>query len=455
MFCEKTQVTGRKVVAILGFTPREEVLVEKLLLSTSSPEIHLFLYGTNIALEERVCFVHPVDFADINGTIVKPLLRLEPDITLIGPDKFSLEGVKEVLDAAGVPAIGSDSDQIMLEISKSFLRRKVPELRRYYPDYLLLDSYKEDAIRTFTERYPAHVVKYEGLFSEVGGGVRTSKLHLSTITDTLAYASRSIKDCGWVIIEQYVEGQDFSINAVSARDGSIFFLPENHCYKLRDDSECGPNTSGTGSYAVGSGLPFLPATARDVARQIVREMIEGVTQLFGRCFVSGLNVDFRLGNDGTVYLLEVNARFAGAATLSTILSLTRTDLVEILESAYSSFDGTRVEIEDVWSVSIFAYPEFFPSGDEDGALVTIPTSLSVPAGVHLYTGWVDVHRSDRTSRVVVLKNSTALLFETKNESPIHCRNVLYKELARLPAVLKYRNDIALNIPYPPVERHRC
>ena len=131
-----------------------------------------------------------------------------------------------------------------------------PETANFYPRHLILTRYDESAIREFVTAYPRYVVKYDGPFREIGGGVRLSGLHLNSVEEALSYAHESIAQSGLVVLEEQIEGIDFSVNALAAADGSIYFFAENICYKLRDEGDTGPNTSGTGSVCVGSGLPY-------------------------------------------------------------------------------------------------------------------------------------------------------------------------------------------------------
>lgn len=424
-------------LALFGFTPREEVIVATTRRDTPEAEIALFSGIPNKALEERVNHVHGTADEDI-----RYLKEWNPDSVIIGPDKFSINGVQERLRAEGIHAVGADREQIRIESDRSYLRTTFSELSRYFPPYEIFNSWDEAAVRSCLRNFREYVVKYNGVYEQIGGGSKLSGLHLKSEEEALDFARKSIEECGSVVIEKQIAGTDFSVNAISAHDGSIFFFPENYCYKLRNTDNQGPNTSGTGSFAHAARLPFMTARHQTQARDICAEIVSRVNHKGVNPLVSGLNLDFRLGDDGQVYLFEMNTRFAGAGTLSTMMDLTANPMSELVDCALrGSFNRESLIGRANASVGVFTYPQFFPGASSSEVRAQIPKAIAVPDGVNCYTGWVQVVSETALHREVILQNSTTQLFQTIGVDSAACRERIYPLLKGMSPVLEYREDI--------------
>lgn len=424
-------------VAIFGFTPREEVIVDKLF--SQNPQIQVDLYTDikNPALESRVSRVFGLGSADLNR-----LQTDNPSVILLGPDRFSIAGYKEKLAERGLVAIGSSQEQIHAETDRSYLRDRFPSLQKYFPPYEIIDKYDPQKIEAILNRFGDYAVKYNGIYSEIGGGTRISGVHLQTQSDALDYIKTSIDECGKVVVEKKIEGIDFSVNAISAKDGSVFFFPENYCYKLRNNGNTGPNTSGTGSLAYADLLPFLNDKNREEARRITSEVVHHMNSVSDIPFISGMNLDFRIDKDQRIYLFEVNARFAGSATLSTVIDLCENNLFEILnQSLNGTYKNVRFIKKYDCSLGVFSFPNFFPSGEESELRVQLPRYTSMPKEINCYTGWIDVQGETAKAYDAFLKNSTTLLLQTSGNTMEDCRDRIYKKIRQLPATLRYRTDI--------------
>ena len=438
------QPNKKNKIAILGFTPREEVIVDQIRHENPDTDIVLFSLGINKALEERVDDLYPVTLDRLQDTLVEPMRQVLPDLVLIGPDRFSIAGARELLEPIGIPIIGANQEQMRVETDKSFLRTHAPEFQQIFPPHKVLFDFSKEEILSFIKEYPEYVVKFNGLYHQIGGGVKLSGHHLHTFEETLDYIRYSLSKCGAVVLEKQVSGKDFSVNALSSIDGSVYFFPENVCYKRRDNGDKGPNTSGTGSYAIGLGLPFLTKKEQMMVRNIVTQIVQWMEMYFKKPFICGLNVDFRKGNDDQIYLLEVNSRFAGAGTLSTVVSLNKLKLMDLfLESVCGSFKKNEPSVFNSISLSVFAYPKFWPDAAEENHDIFIPRASAMSSNIRLFTGWVDVKNELSQARIVTLKQSTTLLFQTVSETLEDARNLLYTELSKLSPDLVYRTDIGL------------
>ena len=424
-------------VAIFGYTPREEVIVSKLFSQNSQISVDLYTGIKNPALESRVSNVFGVGDADFDH-----LQNDKPNVILLGPDHFSIAGYKEKLAERGLSAIGSSQEQIKAETDRSYLRNRFPGLRKYFPPYEIINEYDPDKIASILNNYSEYAVKYNGVYPQIGGGTKISGIHLQSHNEALAYIKSSIDECGKVVVEKKIDGIDFSVNAISAKDGSVFFFPENYCYKLRNDGNTGPNTSGTGSFAFADVLPFLNEQNREDARRITCEVVDHMNSISDVPFVSGLNLDFRVDNNQQIHLFEVNARFAGSGTLSTVMDLCDNNLFDILnQSQNGTFKNMSFKKKNDCSVGVFTFPSFFPLGDDSDIRVQLPRYAAMPSDINCYTGWIDARDETEKSYDAFLKNSTTLLLQTSGKTIEDCRNRVYGEMAKLPSDLEYRKDV--------------
>ena len=143
----------------------------------------------------------------------------------------------------------------------------------------------------------------------------------------------------------------------------------------------------------------------------------------------------------------MNTRFAGAGTLSTVIDLLDEDLHEVFKESVSNEQSAdrRLDCKDGASLSVFAFPKFFPGEPEEPISTNIPTQTALSDNLNLYTGWVEIEDMDEHSRNVALKNSTTLLYQTTAETFEGCQDRIYQEMRKLPEELTYRNDIGQDL----------
>jgi phosphoribosylamine-glycine ligase len=430
-------------LVVVGYTPREEVIISRFKEENPSGKIHLFTTISNKALEDRVDTSNTFDVNNLSETLVNPIRKMSPGLVFVGPDRFSLLGVTNALRSLGCCVLGASSRQIAIETDKCLIRSENSPLRRFLPYTKVLTSYSESDVRSFQGRFPKFMVKYSGIYKEVGGGSKTFPNDLQTIDEVLRFVALSLENCGSVVLEEYVEGDDFSVNAVAGIGGKVSFLQDNYCYKRRDNKDQGPNTSGTGSYASGNGLELLLETDKEQSHDIVKKSVLWLNSFSGSDYVGGLNVDFRKATNGKIFLLEINCRFAGAGTLSTVLSLLDCNLQEALLSCANGLAPDVLPVKKGFSsLGVFAYPRLWPYAEPAcEEPVRLPKLSNMKDNVSLFTGWVEPLFEENEFRFVFLKDSTTLLFQRCSKSKVDNRSSIYSQLAELPKDLTYRTDI--------------
>ena len=86
------------------------------------------------------------------------------------------------------------------------------------------------------------------------------------VTTDLAAAREHAAVCGTVVIEEYLDGPEVSLFAVTDGVAAVPLLPAQD-FKRVGDGDPGPNTGGMGAYAP---LPWAPP---DLAEQTMAEVI--------------------------------------------------------------------------------------------------------------------------------------------------------------------------------------
>jgi phosphoribosylamine---glycine ligase len=201
------------------------------------------------------------------------------------------------------------------------------------------------------------VVKDDGLAA--GKGV--------VVTDDRDAALAHAASCGRVVIEEYLDGPEVSLFAISDGQDVRALVPAQD-FKRIGDGDTGPNTGGMGAYAP---LPWAPpGLAAEVLDRVVRPTLAELSRR-GAPFAGLLYAGLALTKNG-VRVIEFNCRFGDPET-QVVLALLETPLAGLLQAAAT---GT-----------LAAHP---PLMWRDGAAVTVVIAAAgypgTPRGDDVITG---------------------------------------------------------------------
>ncbi len=146
---------------------------------------------------------------------------------------------------------------------------------------------------------PPYVVKDDALAA--GKGV--------LVTTDLAAARAHARACGTVVIEEFLDGPEVSLFAVTDGVTAVPLLPAQD-FKRAGDGDQGPNTGGMGAYAP---LPWAPP---DLAEQTMAEVIQPAVDAMrrrGTPYQGLLYAGLALTRAG-LRVVEFNARFGDPET---------------------------------------------------------------------------------------------------------------------------------------------
>lgn len=159
-----------------------------------------------------------------------------------------------------------------LESSKAF-GRKLMEKYHIPGKYGYKIFTKMEGVKEFLESLKGnYVMKADGIVSW-GEGVRVSGQHLPDLKSAVKYAKQCLDECGKLIIEEKLVGQEFSF--MNFVDGiHVVPMPVVQDHKRAFNNDKGPNTGGMGSMSDANHLlPFIKRhdlhQAHDISRRIV------------------------------------------------------------------------------------------------------------------------------------------------------------------------------------------
>lgn len=347
---------GHVKVLVIGGGAREHALCRSLSLDPDVTSLHCAPGNAGIA---EAAELHPVDALD--GAAVADLaVSIGADFVIVGPEAPLVAGVADAVRARGVDCFGPSAEAAQLEGSKAFAKEimagaGVPTAR----SYVCTTAEQIDvALDAFGAPY---VVKDDGLAA--GKGV--------VVTDDLAEARAHALSCDRVVIEEFLDGPEVSLFAVT--DGvTVVPLQPAQDFKRALDADEGPNTGGMGAY---SPLPWAdPKLVDEVERTVLQPTVDELRRR-GTPFAGLLYAGLAMTSRG-VRVIEFNARFGDPET-QVVLARLRTPLAGLLRAAAT---GRLSEVEPLrWSdgaavtvvIASHNYPDTPRTGDEITGLADV------------------------------------------------------------------------------------
>ncbi|MFD3568281.1 phosphoribosylamine--glycine ligase [Streptomyces sp. NPDC058667] len=335
-------------VLVIGGGAREHALCRSLSLDPDVTALHCAPGNAGIA---EVAELHPVDQLD-GEAVARLATELGAELVVVGPEAPLVAGVADAVRAVGIPAFGPSREAALLEGSKAFAKdvmagAGVPTARSYVcttPEEI------DEALDAFGAPY---VVKDDGLAA--GKGV--------VVTDDLAQARAHALACDRVVIEEYLDGPEVSLFAIT--DGvTVLPLRPAQDFKRALDGDEGPNTGGMGAY---SPLPWAdPKLVDEVLVTVLQPTVDELRRRgtpFSGLLYAGLAITSR-----GVRVIEFNARFGDPET-QVVLARLRTPLAGVLlHSANGTLeDQPQLSWRDDAAVTVVIashnYPETPRTGD--------------------------------------------------------------------------------------------
>jgi phosphoribosylamine--glycine ligase len=355
-------------VLILGSGGREHALARALRRDPTVTALHCAPGNAGTAAIADNHVLEPTDPV----AVVELAQRIHADLVVVGPEAVLIAGVADAAREAGIPCFGPDADAARIEGSKAFAKEimaaaDVPTAAAHVCE-------SADEVTAALDAFgPPYVVKDDGLAA--GKGV--------VVTGDRAAAEEHAKACGRVVIEEYLDGPEVSLFALSDGEHAVP-LQLAQDFKRAYDGDEGPNTGGMGAY---SPLPWAPASLVDeVMSTVVRPAIDELRRR-RTPYVGVLYAGLALTSQG-VRVVEFNARFGDPET-QVVLDRLATPLAGLLQAC--AIGGlaadTRLEWRPGAAVTVVIAAENYPANPVKGDVITgIDAADAVPGAYVLHAG---------------------------------------------------------------------
>jgi phosphoribosylamine---glycine ligase len=233
-------------VLVLGSGGREHALVWKLRQSPRISQLYCAPGNGGIA-DDAECVAADLKSLD---SIVTLAARLQPDLTVVGPELPLTLGVVDEFTRRGWPAFGPTSAAAQLESSKSFAKDFLKRHRIPTAHFAICDSI--DQVRSALRHFHVPVVvKADGLAAGKGVVIAMSKEEAASVAAEMLSGKMLGEAGARVVLEECLKGDELSFLVFS--DGErVAPLVAAQDHKRVGDGDTGPNTGGMGACSTGA-----------------------------------------------------------------------------------------------------------------------------------------------------------------------------------------------------------
>lgn len=347
-------------ILVVGGGGREHAIVRSLAQSPKTGRI--FVAPGNGGTARLAKNISSLDIND--GNAILGFVRDNAvELVVIGPEAPLVQGVADILRAAGVATFGPDRQGALLEGSKKYSKR-----------FMEANGIPTARYQSFTEREPALaylkevgapiVVKADGLAA--GKGV--------IVAETEEAAEDAVRSCfdgafgeagQTVVIEEFMVGPECSLLAF-VTGGQTFCMEPAQDHKRAYDGDVGPNTGGMGVY---SPVPIVePEELAEMKRLMEVAAAATARAPFEHDYRGVLYGGFMLTSQGPK-VLEFNARFGDPET-QVVLPRLKSDLVDVMVAVAQGAPGdVELDWSDDWAVCVVLASEGYPGPYEKGKVI--------------------------------------------------------------------------------------
>jgi len=354
-------------VMVIGGGAREHAIVDALI--TGGAEVYVYMPMLNPGIK-KAAKGYAIGEVDNATNVVELATKNYIKLVVVGPEAPLAAGIVDELEKAGVGCVGPTKELAKLETSKGFTRKL---LQKYNidasPRFNIFNSSSSSEILTFFNELGNYVIKPDGLTG--GKGVKVLGEHLNSSEDALAYCNKVLETHPSVIVEEKLEGEEFSLQTLT--DGiSFLHFPVVQDHKRAFEGDSGPNTGGMGSYSDANHLlPFLTNEDVEAAKKITEQVATAIKLELRKPYKGVMYGGFIKTVNG-IKLIEYNARFGDPEAMN-VLPLLKTSFVEICEAVVDGRLGeVNAEFENKATVCKYVVPKGYPDNPEAGK-ITIAT----------------------------------------------------------------------------------
>jgi len=359
--------------------------------------------------------------------------ELDIKLVIIGPEQPLVEGAADMFRGAGFLTFGPSLKAARLEASKSFMKDFAQ--RHGLKSAKYLETNKLDEAFSFIESLGLPVVvKADGLCAGKGVVIAQSyeeaKESVASMLSGEAFGSAGEK----VVIEEYLDGYELSVFAVS--DGINYkILPPCQDHKRLKDNDEGPNTGGMGAYAP---TPLCDEKLlKKIEESVVKPAIIGADS-DGFPFEGVLFCGIMVVGDEP-YLLEFNVRF-GDPECEVLMPLIDSSALELFyKTANRELDSLDLRFKKGYALCVVAASKEYPYKSSTPEKITvIPVEEALEKSSDIYYAGVSREGDD-----LMASGGRVLCSVGLADSLRDAKELAYKRLASVSFEgMQFRKDIA-------------
>jgi len=341
-------------VLVIGKGGREHALAWKL---SQSPQVGTVYVAPGNAGMSDVATLVDISEKDFDA-LVNFAKRENIALTVIGAEQQLSDGIVDRFQAAGLAVWGPTKKAARIEGSKSFAKDLMKKYNIPTAAYETFSDFAKAHKYIQTAKMPI-VLKADGLAAGKGVIIAQSPQEAEIALQEMMQDSKFGKAGSTVVIEEYLEGEEFSFMAFVAGE-KVYPMELSRDYKRAYDGDQGPNTGGMGVY---SPVPLIDAaTTKTALEEVLQKAAHAMVQE-GCSFTGFLYGGLMATKDG-VKTIEFNARF-GDPEAEVLLPRLDGDLYEILQNLLDGKEPVFSWTNDV-TVGVILASEGYPDAPITG-----------------------------------------------------------------------------------------
>lgn len=491
-----------KVIIIIGSGCREYTIAKRLKedvakVGKKSYRFVCFTTQENGMMNSIVDAVYPYDGFNSPDSLFIEFIECHREIidfVFIGPENPLADGIVDFLSFKSIKSVGPTKFYATIESSKIFCRNfmKNNNLDIYSPDFLeikyldnvlnlteteisVLPSFREaninyidsngnkihidrgkdiDIRNKFNDFYKSKlaifdkvVIKRDGLCGGKGVIVQGVDFTDNQVRDVILKEIISSYIHKYdILIEQKLEGQEFSLNTFTDGYHHIHCPPVQDYKRLLNNDE-GPNTGGMGCVAYENNtLPFL--TNEDIYKcQLINQGIIESLNNYGRInnysstYNGVLYGSFIKTTDGKIKVIEYNSRLGDPETM-VVMALLESNLYTLCSYIIAScLDIYTPSFKQDAAICLYYVPDKYPR---------------VVLGINKYNSYYDIYMNDittdeqlilaygnckKTGEHLYSMKSRTLTITTTQPTFYQAYHKIYQNSHKIVGKLQYRTDI--------------
>lgn len=354
-------------ILIVGNGGREHALAWKIRKDSPASEIFSTKPNGGMTIESKPLDISPGDIT----SIAEWSSDHEVDLVIVGPEGPLASGIVDLLGTKGIPVFGPSKAATRIESSKSYAKHLMARSGIPTADFKSFTN-EANALSYIRKRGGAMVVKASGLAGGKGAIVCQNAGEAEQALRDIMTESTFGRAGSEVVIEEFMEGEELSVFALSDGANACLMLPSQD-HKQIGVGDTGLNTGGMGAYA-----PISIATdalLEQVQDQIIQPTLWALTKddsKFRGLLYAGIMI-----TDSGPKVVEFNCRFGDPETQVVLPLLDSSLLDPMIEIANgASISGWKLDWSEKAAVTTVLASAGYPGNYPRGLPIQIPERVA-------------------------------------------------------------------------------